>query len=158
VSDAFLVPLRASEHSRDFHKPVTVKALARFDRDLELLRNRRNAEFEVHRRVMRTRSLWLGDDNGWLSFNEPMLIYVCDWSHGLEGSDDPTTLIAILEATDVRRHPELMDTEVAGAKMIEQREAASEKIREEYRHAFKENRRLLMKAWEPLVNSPRLVR
>src|SRR3990172_6489116 len=97
VSDAFLVPLTASEHSRDFSKPITVEALSRFDHELDLIRNRRNGSFEIHRVVKRARSFWLGLEEGFLSFYEPMLIYVCDWNAGLEGFDDPTLLLAYLE-------------------------------------------------------------
>ena len=57
MSDALLVPLRHSEHTRDFHKPVTVQALYRFDPDLNLIRNRRTGSFEVHRAVKRSRSV-----------------------------------------------------------------------------------------------------
>lgn len=156
MSDAFLVPLRASEHSRDFHKPVTVKALARFDPDLEIIRNRRNGAFEVHRKVLRWRQLWLGPEDGYLSFSEPMHIYVCDVCLGLEGFDDPTALLAYLEAGDVRRHPRLCDERDYAMECA--RYKIQEKVTDTYRHAFRENKRLLYKAWEPLVNSPSFVR
>lgn len=156
MSDAYLVPLHASEHTRDFRKPVTVAALREFDSDLELIRNRRTMAFEVHRRVKRARSYWWAEHDTWLSFYEPMLIYVCDWKLGLVGSDDPSSLIAYLERSDIRRHPDLA---AAGEyEIFWQREQISRKVAGLFRDAFRENRAQLYKAWQPLVNSPALVR
>lgn len=155
MSDAFLVPLRASEHSYDFHKPVTVRTLRRFDPDLRLLRNRRNAAFEIHRVTWRTRRVEI-DGFGRLSWTEPMLIYVCDWSEGLEACDDPTMLIRYLEAGDTLRNPHLNEDREYAVELY--RYKLAEKSRENFRHAFRDNRRLLMRAYEPLVNTPNLVR
>lgn len=157
MTDAFLVPLNCTALSRDFHKPVTVQTLARFDPELELLRNRQEARFEVHRRCYRLRRLWLGDADGYLSFVEPMMIYVCDVPGALlDGFDDPTTLIKLLEAGDVRRNPRLNDERDEAIRV--QRYKIREKVRDNFLHAFRDSRRQLLRAWEPLVNSPTFVR
>jgi hypothetical protein len=157
VSDAFLVPLNCTALSRDFHKPVTVQTLARFDPELELLRNRQDARFEVHRRCYRLRRLWLGDKRGYLSFVEPMMIYVCDVvAASLDGFDDPTILIKLLEAGDVRRNPRLNEDREEAVRV--QRYKIGSKVRDNYMHAFRSNWRQLLRAWEPLVNQPTLVR
>lgn len=154
-TDAILVPLHASEHTYDFCKPVTTQALQRFDPELQLLRNRRSGNFEVHRRVKRARTFHI-EGFGYLSYYEPMLIYVCDWTEGLIGSDDPTALIADLEAHDIVRHPEIVDA--AADTIMRQRMKAALTVAGEYHHAFRDNRRLLYRAYEPLVNHPSYVR
>lgn len=158
MSDAFLVPLRASEHSRDFHKPVTVQALSRFDPDLNLIRNHRTGSFEVHRKTSRLRRLWLGADDGYLSFKEDMLIYVCDWDEGLVGSDDPTSLLASLEAGDTVRHPELADDDRVYREIVRQRTKLSEDAAQLHRYALADNRRQMLRAFTPMHDLTPLVR
>lgn len=146
--------LCSSEFTFDFHKPLTVEALERFDPQLILVFNRRWDVFQIMREIPRAESYWIdGIGNvGWIGRSA---VYVDDWMAGLLGRDDPEPLIERLYWSDTKRHPDL---EAARArKIIENRKKAEEKTREEYRHAFKDNKRLLLKAWEPVFNFPTLV-
>jgi hypothetical protein len=149
------VALRRSEHTYDFHRPVTVVALGQFDPDLRLVFNRRYECFQVMRVRHRTRR-WKLNNGEYLAFIEPVLVHITDWHNGLFGRDDPDSLIRHLWESDLQRHPDLMRKrrEVIQANL----ERSRKHIKEEYRHAGADNSRLLQKAWEPFFNFPALVK
>jgi len=148
------INLRASEHSYDFDRPMTVSALAMFDPDLRLVLNKRYELFQVMRVRNRYRKFW-SPTIGNICFIEPVLIWVVDWKQGLEHRDDPRPLIHELWECDVLRHPKLMKER---RELVEKNaEQARKTVKDNYRHALLDNWRILQKAFEPLVNSPGLV-
>lgn len=149
------IPLRSSALTYDFERPVTESALAMFDPDLRLVFCRQRDCFQVMRRLKRARRfhvVGVGD----VAYFEDILYWVTDWKAGLEGRDDPYPLIKRLWESDIERHPNLcQDLEERFRENLRRRR---QKVREEYRHAHQDNRRLLMKAWEPFFNHPAFTR
>lgn len=155
VRDRIEPALLVSELSRDFCKPLTVEALARFDPDLYLLFNKKRDIFNVHRLVWKTARYWLGPDEGWLSYTYPTLHYVMDWKEGLLGSDNPAPLLRTLYESDTRRVDVLKRLDEMQARYLER---TRKTVDENWRHAHLDNRRLIERAWEPVLNSPFYVR
>lgn len=145
-----------SEFSLDFHRPRTESAIMALDPDLRLMFNRRHLLFQVMRVIERHEIVAV---NGFRILHPYKTVaWELDWLEGLERGDEPLPLIKAMMAADKRLHPELDDDEYAYDKIIAQREALEAKAHDNYRHAFRDNRRLLMKAYEPLRNQPAFVR
>lgn len=150
-----MVGLRVSELTYDFHRPITAKAITRFDPELRLVLNRRRGTFVIMRLIYKTRHFYL-EGFGSLAFIEPVLIHVCDWKEGLQGRDDPYPILHMLWESDTYRHPRLVED--GEAAIFEHKRRMAQKVHEEYRHATAENIRQLARAWEPFMHSPSLVR
>ncbi len=144
-----------SEFSTDFVRPVTERALLAAYPDYRLVLNKRCDLFQV----MRIREKHeIVEWSGMRILNRYYGVsWELDWREGLEWGDDPLPLIKEMYECDNRRTPELTDLECFD-KIIEQREALERKAGEEYKYAFLDNRRLLMKAYEPLYNQTAFVR
>jgi hypothetical protein len=141
--------VHGAEHTTDFQKPLTVGALARFDPDLVLVFNRELQVYQVMRRAERSEQ-WA----------EPRLVWICDWTEGLDGSDNPESLIAYLRAGDTgptRADAERIERE-GTERALEHAERVQRFIDDEWKHFRRDNRRQLAKYFRPLVDSPTFVR
>lgn len=151
------IALRHSSLTYDFHKPMTVEALSRFDPELRLVLNRKYDCFQIHRHRTRWRTFWL-DEHTRLVVQDEVLVHVHDWEEGtgLIGFDDPVPLLYHLISNDIIRHPRLEQERRDQVRDYWRRQQA--KIRDNYRHATRSNMRQLMRAWAPLIHSPQFVR
>jgi len=141
-----------SRLSQDFSRPFTEDALAHFDPDLVLAWNREAKRFQVLRRCIKTKEAWC-PSLGKVTARVPALVHVCDWEDAFERGDDPGTLIARLVESDTRRYGKYLLHRQE--KLAAQAEKAERDRKEDFRHAFLDNKRLLVKGWEPFVNFQR---
>lgn len=145
-----------SEFSLEFDRPQTERALLALDPDLRLMFNKKLVLFQVMRVIDRHEVIeWNG-----MRILHPYktAAWELDWLEGLERGDDPLPLIKAMVECDKREHPELDSDEYCWDRMMEQRAKLEAKAHDNWRHAFLDNRRLLMKAYEPLRNQPAFVR
>ncbi len=142
-------PIHGNECTADFHKPITVEALRRFDSDLRLLWNRRVQTFQVYRLT--------GRSDKWI---EPRLVWICDWTEGVLGADNPTALLKYLRDADCGPNGEEIDRveQRHDFQRIEEEEKRRRFIDDEWKHATAENRRQLQRAWAPFRDRTPFVR
>lgn len=156
MKDTRQVAIYGTEYSTEFSRPNTERAIARYDPDLRLLFNKQLDLFQVMRITPSTTVYHFGSlPFAWLEYR---FQWAMDWMDGIERGDNPEPVLSYLQAQDLREHPELDDDDAVLQKIMDERLRREAVIHAAYRHAFLDNRRLLMKAWEPLYNHPALVR
>lgn len=150
-----IVPLRASEHTYDFHKPVASAVLTLYDPELRLVFNRKHECFQVMR--IRTRQFRVEIDGlGPVSFLNPVLVHITDWSEGLYGRDDPWPLIERLEESDTLKHPNLSRDRVEQVRA--QKEKQDRSIDDMWKYQTRSNMRQLRRVWQPFADYSGFVR
>jgi hypothetical protein len=143
-----------SEHSLDFHRPVTVKALEYFDPDLKLVYNRRYGCFQVMRMIRKIMET-VSSQFGHIAYTDDVAVYVKDWKDGLLNGDDPRALIKSLWESDLQRHETLATDRVIQMRKNKLRQLDT--VKDNYSHAQRDNASQLEKAYEPVVRFPSLI-
>jgi len=140
---------------RKHWRPISAAAVRAYADDLRLVFNVKYSVFQVLR-VQRKIRVFDSPTVGKFAYSDTTGVWELDWMEGLDTGDDPGPLIAEMIEADLRRDPELERKKAE--RLFEHKRRVAETVKDNWRHAFKDNRRQLLKAWEPLVNSPGFVR
>lgn len=135
---------QTTEHSFDFHRPITVHALARFDRDLVLVWNKRWESFQVLRRKKKLSAATLSDGTTFGMVVDDYT-WVYEWRDGLLGRDDPWPLIHELRKSDIFENPRLSHDRMYEWQLDRRRREAA--VHDNYKHAFASNRSQVLKLY-----------